>query len=801
MPVLRCTVVLNILVHCSLAMQNDSIGDAVDAMRRGDLAAAEQLLRAHPADADALAILGVVLDQEKKYPEAETAYRQALTLAPHSPSLLNNYGNHLLAIGKSKEARPIFLKVLAADPAHPNAFTQLARISLELHVPSEALGYLNHLPNAAPDALMLRMQALFALHRDREASALLPRLEALSSEAALGLALASVGQYQKAIDYFARALIKHPGDFTVEYNLGLSASHAGHPERAREVLQSALQQQPQNVDVLYDLAAVEAQLNAEEQALALLARASQLAPDRADVQRLLARTAGHLGYFGDSIQAWDRYAKLIPNDDEARRERAFAQTALGENTVRSIADLQWFTRKHTDDPLGHYELGTAEAATNPDHSLVELNRALTLKPDLVAAHVARGILKYRQGDFNAALTDFLYAAKRDPKNPAFQDRLGETDLALNRPNDALPVLREASTLAPRDSRILLHLGRALSATGHAEEASTTLARFRELGPDKSALPRPTGLVDFLSLAPPEQQARYRAGVERTVREQPNNADAQTRYLKILLTNREFDQAADVSRAISALHPSDALSIEAADALLSSEQYQTTQAFIESADDGQSLALDRAVATYHLSGAQAALPLLDRIPSVQRSGDFYLARSFMRSSPESNDDLTKALALHPTRADLYRTSALSLLRNHSLQAALRLLDQAAQRFPNEAEVLLLKAVALELTSNTHDSEHMLAQIADRWPEWTEVWKTRALILASQAKYNEAWPMIQNAINLSPGDVAIRTLALRIANGKRDFVAVKEQEQSYAYILSQKTANEPTSEMGAIESLFP
>ena len=280
-----------------------------------------------------------------------------------------------------------------------------------------------------------------------------------------------------------------------------------------------------------------------------MAQAARLAPERADVQRLLARTAGDLGYFGDAIQAWDRYAKLMPNDDESRRERAFAETALGDNTARGIADLQWFARKHPDDPLGHYELGTAEAANDPDSALAELNRALALKPELVAAHVARGILKYRQGDFTRALTDFAYAVKRNPKSAAFLDRLAETYLALNRPDDALPVLREASALAPRDSKILLHLGRALSGTGHADEANATLARFRELGADKSTLPHPTGLVDFLSLSPQEQQARYRAGLERTIREQPGNADAQTRYLKLLLAQGEFDKAAAVSKTV------------------------------------------------------------------------------------------------------------------------------------------------------------------------------------------------------------------------------------------------------------
>jgi predicted Zn-dependent protease len=104
------------------------------------------------------------------------------------------------------------------------------------------------------------------------------------------------------------------------------------------------------------------------------------------------------------------------------------------------------------------------------------------------------------------------------------------------------------------------------------------ARVRELGPGKSELPHPAGLIDFLSLSPAEQRARYRAGVERTVQKSPNNIEAQVRYLELLLEDGKLDQAAATSRQILSLKPSAAIRSETAQILVKAQQYDLAKPF-------------------------------------------------------------------------------------------------------------------------------------------------------------------------------------------------------------------------------
>lgn len=713
---------LTVFIGCILLAQSDAVADAIAALERGDFASAEQTLRAElrtkPNDIEALDVLGVVLDKQKKYAEADEIYRRAIRLPNAPPSLLNNYGNHLLATGKLTAARTIFLKVIALNPSQANARLQLARISLEKKSGSDALSYLDALPASArqsAEARLLRMQALYLLHRDQEADAVLAEIAPSAKgdprlSFSLGTALAAAKQYDKAEAFFSAALEGAPGNFDVLYNLGVAASHAGHNERAREVLQAALEQQPRNVDVLYDLAAVNVVLHHKDAAVELLARAAQLSPERPDIQLLLAHTTAEMGYFGDSIDAWNRYLKLAPNDDAARRERGFAETALGVNAKDGMADLEGFVRRHPNDPVGHYELGVAETTADSAEALAHFDRALVVKPDFAAARLARALLNYREGKPAAALPDLEFAAERQPNNATILDRLGEIYLALDRTADAVRVLRKAAELAPGDSTTLMHLGRALMKAGQNQEASAVMGRFRELGPNKS-LVHPAGLVDFLSLSPQEQYARYRAGVERTVQSNPDNAEAQVEFLKLCLNDEKVDQVATVSRQIIALKPSLALLANASAALLTAEQYALAKQFLEQAislaGPSSDLPLDLAIATFHVVSARAGLDQMDRIPEAQRTGDYYLARALMLDAAGSTGDaiaaMSRARTKTPTNPELYRQAILLLIKHHRVTEASQLLDQATRALPDNPEILQIRATTGELAGDAQAAQ--------------------------------------------------------------------------------------------------
>jgi len=585
-------VALLLCIAAARAADDATIRDALAALQRGDFVSAEQKLRAeirvHPNDGAALTLLGVALDGQKKFQEADEVHRRAVANAPRSPDALNNYANHRLDAGDEEGARKLYLQVVALDPAQYNANVQLTRLALKRKNGAEAVDYLKHLAASqleTPGVMLLRLEALYLAGDRVEADALAPQFAAearadLRLSFSAGLALASAEQFDQAETFFALALAIAPADFNVLCNLGVVASRAGHNERAREVLETALRQQPQNVDVLYNLAAADQGLQQTEAAIRLLAQAARLAPQRADIQKLLAITTSDLGALEDAAQAWDRYLKLAPNDEAARRERGYTAVQMGK-FEQGIADLKWFLGRHPDDATGQYELGVAEGKDNPEVGLVLLDKAIALKPDFVAAHSARGNIYYQLGKPEKALADLETAAALRPGDAVSLDRLGQAYSALDRSADAVRVLRRAAELAPEDSKTLFHFARALADAGDTAESQAVMDRFRQLGPVVHRAV-PAGLVDYLSLTPEQQRADYRARVEKVLRDSPDDAAAQMSYLKLLLDEGDLDRVPATARRIAELKPGSAVLADAGRALLEAKQYLLAKDLLEQA---------------------------------------------------------------------------------------------------------------------------------------------------------------------------------------------------------------------------
>ena len=153
---LRCAPILLAAALVLAADAGPAIREALAALRRGDFAGAERTLRpvinARPNDGDVLTLLGVALDNQKKFKEASDIHRRAAANAPNSPDVWNNYANHLIGTGDDEGARRLYLRAVALDPASYNANVQLARLALKGKQGSAALGYLRHLPDNQLDA-------------------------------------------------------------------------------------------------------------------------------------------------------------------------------------------------------------------------------------------------------------------------------------------------------------------------------------------------------------------------------------------------------------------------------------------------------------------------------------------------------------------------------------------------------------------------------------------------------------------------------------------------------------------------
>ena len=481
------------------------------------------VLREHPDDVRSLILMGVALDAQQRYADAEAFYQRAVKLAPSIPAVLNNAGNHYVAAGKSGEARRAFESVIALQPDHPNANLQLAEFAAADKRAPEVLRCLDRLKpteQATIPARLLRARALAWSGKTDDATRLLKSVESESQadvrlDFSLGLAYADVKLYENAEAAFTRALAAAPADRDVLYNLGLAAIGARHFARATQMLELALRQKPDDVDALYALARSYAENGNNEMALMPLIAARRIAPNRTDVLEFVAHVSDALGYYGDAAQAYDEFLKLDPANDIVRRERGFSLVRAGR-WEDGIKDLQWYVAKHPREPAGFFQLALAEAVQKPEKALPLLNRALTLKPDYVAALFSRGSLYVRLNRAAEGIPDLQRVLEKDPDNVRALDSLGQAWLHLDQPEKALAVLARAARLAPEDPKILTHYAEALRLTDRMDEARAVLKQFRQIREQTRRAPY-GGMLDFLSLPAAQQRERYFEGLQRSAK--------------------------------------------------------------------------------------------------------------------------------------------------------------------------------------------------------------------------------------------------------------------------------------------
>ncbi len=742
---------------------------AAGEFQQGNPTTSEQTLRAAlkqaPRDPAALGLLGVVLDAQKRYDEAEAAYKQALALVPGSPALLNNLGNHYLGQGKTEPARAAYLKVVAAEPRHANANLQLAHLSVAARQGPAALKYLDHLSpqdRLSPPVAILRAQALELGGQTRAAENLLAEVDKRAGDDprvsfSIGMAYVEGKHYAEAEKAFTRALDADPTNYDILYNLALAAQHAGHLLRALEVYRVALKQRPNDADCLFNLAAIYTQTGQSDEAIVPLMQAHNAAPQRADILFALAQTSQDLGFYADAATAINQYLKLKPHDDIARRERGFCLIRSAK-LDEGLQDLRWYTQKHPQDARGLYELGIGETVRAQDKALEDFNRALALDPKFNAARYARGVLRYLNGKTEESITDLKLVIKAEPDDFRSLDALAQDYMRLDQWQESAELLEGAFKLSPKDPKILTHYSRVLIRLDRKQEAEKLMADFRALGPEEGRRRPYGGLFDFLSLPPDQQYAKYMENLQRTITARPEDPTLRVQLGKTLLRQAKTDEAIAAFRAVLGLTTNPDLLAICGRALFDFGQYAPAREFLEPAvaahPSAADLRLDLAIAVFHSASADTALKVLDDTTRDQRKGDYFLLRAqildAMQMPEQAAEALNRGFEAAPTRADLYFEAALFLIKHKQYHRAIRLLDKASNALPDAPELQLTLAMTHGMVQEFDDATRILTQIESRWPEWSLPYELHGISLETRLRSGEALPLLETAISLGAHD---------------------------------------------------
>jgi tetratricopeptide (TPR) repeat protein len=283
-------------------------------------------LKAHPANAEPYAHIGLLEARQEHYKEAVPYYRKALALNPAIPGLRLNLGLALFKGGELKQAIDQFNLLLKTAPLGSPESQRLTILVGMAHYGlseyAQAVPYLKGAAAADAQNLQLRLALAHGCLWSKQYQCVLDTyheiltLNAESAEADMlaGEAQDELKDHAGAIEQFRAAVKADPKEPDVHFGLGyLLWGQRRYPEAASE-FQAELANNPNHVQAMIYLGDTEMQMSHPEIAEPLLEKASRIDAGRELAHLDLGIVYADAGRKDDALREMKEASRLVPGD-------------------------------------------------------------------------------------------------------------------------------------------------------------------------------------------------------------------------------------------------------------------------------------------------------------------------------------------------------------------------------------------------------------------------------------------------------------------------------------------------------
>lgn len=298
-----------------------------------------------------------------------------------------------------------------------------------------------------------------------------------------GIALDHLGRRDEAILSYERALELDPGLAQAHTNLANALTRLGRLDEAVSRYGKALELDPANAQAHSNRAGALAGLGRFDEAIEDYRKAIEIDPDLADAHIGLGNAQYRVGRLEDAVDSYIEGIELAPDDAEAHNNLGRALRRLG----RPGDALAWFSGALEIRPefaAACFNLGLAlDDLGKCEEALASFDRALRLKPDYPEAWNNRGLVLDFLGETGEAADSYARALELKPDYAEAHRNL--TTVVQYRPDDPhIRMLRQQLARAGASDADRMHLNFALGKVyddlGRYDEAFSFLAEGNRL---------------------------------------------------------------------------------------------------------------------------------------------------------------------------------------------------------------------------------------------------------------------------------------------------------------------------------
>jgi tetratricopeptide (TPR) repeat protein len=345
--------------------------DAASALAAGDLTRAEKevqaILQASPTDVHALNLLAIIRVQQKREPEAEIIFKQAIAIQPDFAGAHAGLGLLYVQMGKDSLAVQPLKESLRLDPGKKDVQAVLISIwRAQAHDAAEhndlekALALLIDARKLNPaDAdvqyefgmVALRM-SLFSDAIDAFTQVLKLRSDDAAALYGLGRAKMSVSRFDDAQQHFERYVRLRPADASGHYALGFTLQALQHASDARAEYERSIALQPQQTESYFQLGLMELEQGSTGPATEKFEQVLKRAPQHAGALAGMGRVKFQEKDFAGATKFFEKAIASNPELREAHYYLGLTDTHLGLKE-ESAKELQIASRIEHEEVEKH----------------------------------------------------------------------------------------------------------------------------------------------------------------------------------------------------------------------------------------------------------------------------------------------------------------------------------------------------------------------------------------------------------------------------------------------------------------
>lgn len=533
----------------------------------------------------------------------------------------------------------------------------------------------------------------------------------------MGMAHGRSGNYEAAMTYFENAVAQSPDQSTLRTQLAVSRLAVGDPAEAERDLEGLLELEPDSTNALIMLGLIELREKRYDEALESARKIIDLQPDLALAHNMLG--AGHLGLgrINDARDAFTTAVEKNPNYKEARRNLAQLDIADGRLDDARRHYLRILEDDRQDVKTLQSLANLSDLQDKPEEALAWAERAAVADPTLLNPQVQFIDRLLKANQLERALNESINLTNDFPSQTLPFEVLGRVQIAAGNPDRAVTAFREFVKLTPDEVKGYRLLAAAYVENEDLDAARATLRQALDLRQEIEEVL--FGLVQI-----EVREKRYERALryaERLREEVPDKA------LGVITMGDLYMGMGDFSRAVRSYE--EALAAEATQANVlrlagahtangdTAQSEATMRAWLAENPIDQTVHL--ALATHLLNTGDLERAMVEHENIVSRFNESALilnnlAWIYQQLDHEKMEATAeRAYELDPESPQVLDTLGWILVAEElDAKRGVVLLEQAAQRLPEDGDIRYHLAYALNVNGRSAAAVRELRALLDR-----------------------------------------------------------------------------------------